>query len=522
MIINIKETTKHKPFFNALLDYFNLSSEAYDQLRFLPALLKCEEEPLMEAVQLMKQAIAAQEKILIAGDYDCDGICATTILYKTLSSFSSSIGYYIPNRFDEGYGLHVRTVQRAHEKGYTLIICVDNGVSAHEALQCANDLGIKVIIVDHHVFEQQPTCDVLVHPRLLSSYYHELSAAGLSFLIAQHFTKAIDEACVLAGICVISDVVSVTKFNRDLLRHALLLLNEGKGGVIHQICDEKEFDESTIGFKIVPLINAIGRMSDIANPNTLVRFLANPHQYNVEDFVNQMNEINQQRKDTSLSMQQKANPMIKEEDAFIIVDDDEFHEGIVGLLAGSIANKVQKPTMALTKHGTIYKGSIRSVNGYNLQEIFSNLKPLLRSFGGHALAAGISFDENQYLQIKEQLNAIMATLPKPEISYDVIEVTKQDISLEQLERLNTFRPFGTDFQEPLFYCSTKIDQVQIIKNVHLKLMIDGKSYFWWYAPQAALKCQKDDEIDLIFQYQSNVFRGVKSWQGKIIDFQLKK
>lgn len=502
--------------------HLNITKEEQLQLQESNIDLTMNEEPLNKAVEIIKEAMSNGEKIVISGDYDCDGISSTTILYHTLKKQYEHIGFYIPNRFVEGYGLRVSMVEQYHSKNYKLIICVDNGVQAHEALTRAIELGMKVLIIDHHHYDELPQCTHLLHPNLLSSFYYQLSAAGLCFLVATKLTKELDYISILAGICVVSDVVSVTHFNRHLLIRAIQLLNERKGEVIHQLYDTPNYDEGVIGFSIVPVINAIGRMSDIANPNTLVRFLSESHLFDRENFIQQLHDINTKRKEVTQTMKQMVKEQINNDDLFIILHSDQFHEGVVGLLAGSIASEYQKPVMVVSLHHGIYKGSMRSVEGFDLQVIFQDIKPELISFGGHAMAAGISFLENKLHLIDTYLQNLLATLPKIEKSFTVIEVPIEDCTIENTRMVKSFAPYGQDFPKPLFTTTAIVEQVSIIKNIHLKLQIGGRTLFYWFAPQNLLEVQKGAKIVLIYEFDENEFRGKQSWQGKIIYFEKSK
>lgn len=512
-------TVGEQSFEEALRQHLELTKE--EQLLLNESTLDetMNEEPVKKAVEIIKEAMMNNDKIVISGDYDCDGISSTTILYHTLKKQYAHIGFYIPNRFVEGYGLRVSMVEQYYAKNYSLIICVDNGVQAHDALARAAELGMKVLIIDHHHYEDQPLCTHLLHPKLLSPFYYQLSAAGLCYLVASKFSEELDYITVLAGICVVSDVVSVTQFNRHLLIKAISLLNERKGGVIHQLYDSPSYDEGVIGFSIVPIINAIGRMSDIANPNTLVRFLSESHLFDQANFIQQLHDINAKRKAITISMKEMVKQQINPDDLFIVLHSDQFHEGVVGLLAGSIASEYQKPVMVVSLHNGIYKGSVRSVEGFDLQKIFEDIKPELISFGGHAMAAGISFLENKRNLIDTYLQNLLSTFPKVEKSFSVINIPMEECTLDHTRLVKSFAPYGQDFPIPLFYSVAEVEQVSILKNVHLKLQIAGRTLFYWFAPQTLLEVQKGDKIALIYQFDENEFRGRQSWQGKIIYFE---
>ena len=229
-----------------------------------------------EVIARIRIAKARQEKVMVCGDYDADGICATAIMVDALRRFGIECGFYIPNRFSEGYGLHAHTVELAAQRQYALLITVDNGVRAHEALQKAEELGIDVIVTDHHAIDefQPPQCAALLHPFLMGEPFDTLSGAGVALEVSRALGTVNERQIVLAGIAAIGDVMAMRKETRAIVRQCIAILNEKKVRCIQLLAhDSSPWDETKIAFQVVPKLNVTGRLADKANANNTVRYL---------------------------------------------------------------------------------------------------------------------------------------------------------------------------------------------------------------------------------------------------------
>ena len=248
--------------------------------------------------EILEQARQQDRKVFVFGDYDCDGICATALMVKCLDKLGIKNGYYIPNRFTEGYGLNLNRVMQAHEKGYDILVTVDNGVSAHEALNYARDVGMTVIVTDHHVISEEVECDVLSHPELFETDYSYLCGTGVVYVLAQYLGLSDDWMKELAMIATIGDVMELKGFNVQLVREGLKLLNEHAVRNIGILGADIRFpcDETDVAFKIVPALNSIGRLADRANPNQAVRFLLTEDVREMQYLAQQIRDLNEQRK----------------------------------------------------------------------------------------------------------------------------------------------------------------------------------------------------------------------------------
>lgn len=408
--------------------------------------------PALEAVvKRIQTALNNGEKIAIVGDYDADGVCATTILFDTLQRLNASVGYYIPNRLTEGYGLTVDIIQRLQAKDYQLIITVDNGVKAQEALTYAEDQGLDVIVTDHHQCDDFLAFRWLLHPQQFPQRYQGLCGAGLVFELSRVLLRKIEPYyLVLAMIATIGDVMTVFEENRVIIQAGLKALNQQSFPTIMALLDKKsEVNEMDIGFQVVPKINTLGRLADQANANQMVRYFLCENQVTIMDTAKQINQLNQTRK--KLTEQALGLTVaMKQYGLFSVLMSSDIHEGVMGILAGKIMNQQQRPVIIMTTNQTTVKASARSPQGFDLYQFLLPFKSLFTAFGGHAAACGFSLETDK---VPEFLRAIQAASenidfqPEPVAS---IPLLQNDLSFDLISYLEQLRPFGHGFSYPLF------------------------------------------------------------------------
>lgn len=419
--------------------------------------------------QRLLQAKANSEKVLVCGDYDCDGVCATTIMYDALNILGIECGYYIPNRFTQGYGLQSETVQMAYDKGYSILITVDNGVKAKEALKLAKALGICIILSDHHSYEDEDLIyDYFLHPKIFDAYYHDLCGAGVAYLLSRSLIGNNDKHTMLACVATIGDVVSLTHANRIIVKEGLKLLNTRNYMALQLLQnDTKRWNVKKVAFQIVPKLNCLGRMANEANVNMLVRYLLLKNDNQIQTMLYQINTLNEKRKEISSKMEETAKKQIYEEASFLILYDESFHEGINGIVASKINSLTRKPVMVLSLNENILKGSIRS-NSIDLTTFFDELKPLLHTYGGHKEAAGISFEVKYLDEVKKYCEKKMKQITI-ENEVEVLSVNANELTLEAMESLSVLEPMGCGFEMPLLAVNDDICKVQTLSNgKHLK------------------------------------------------------
>lgn len=468
-------------------------------------------------VNRLLKAKDAKQKIIVCGDYDCDGICATSIMVDAIRKFGIECGFYIPNRFSEGYGLNCNTVSLAKEKGYDIIITVDNGVKASEALTLAKSYGIDIILSDHHRFEETDlVCDYFLHPDVFPEYYHGLCGAGVAYLLSRRLIGDNIKHTMLAAVATIGDIVPLVKANRIIVKEGIKLLNSASYMALQLLQnDTKKWDSKKIAFQIVPKINCVGRMADKANANMMVQYLLLENDQQIQNMLVQINTLNNTRKELSSLMENTAQRMLNE-DPFIILYDESFHEGLNGIVASKIMNQTQKPVMVLSKQDEILKGSIRSCS-IDLSNFFYGIKDKLLSYGGHKEAAGISFHLQYLNDIKSYIIEKMEDVHF-EQQLNCIFLDKKDVNYNDILSLSLLEPFGCGFSLPQFCIEDSELKVQTLSNgKHMKYIGNEISYLYFNMGQRIKKDSENNMFRFIGQLEASNYFGKKS-VNMIVDY----
>ncbi len=433
---------------------------------------------MKKGVEIIKDAIINNRKIIIYGDYDCDGVNSTTILYKALKVIGANYGYYIPNREEEGYGMHSGRIQKLYEEGYEVILTCDNGISAFEQVKLAKELGMEVVITDHHDIPLKeddngllkpsiPKADAIINPKQGDCNYpfKMLCGAGIALKFSKclfdefniEYEKFLDliQFTAIATVC---DVVDLVDENRIIVKKGLEILNESQNYGIQELknatlLNNKKIEEYHLGFVIGPCINATGRLE---TADLSVELLITEDRERAKILATQLSELNTIRQDlTKESTERIINRIESEKDKsekVIVVYDENVHESIAGIVAGRVKEKYNMPCIVLTKGKEMPKGSARSIEGYNITEELSKCSELIEKFGGHPMAAGLSIKEENIVALREKLNK--NCILKDE---DLIPVVKIDLPLslnylneELIEIIESMRPFGKGNSSPLF------------------------------------------------------------------------
>ena len=433
---------------------------------------------MKKGVEIIKDAIINNRKIIIYGDYDCDGVNSTTILYKALKVIGANYGYYIPNREEEGYGMHSGRIQKLYEEGYEVILTCDNGISAFEQVELAKELGMEVVITDHHDIPLKeddngvlkpsiPKADAIINPKQGDCNYPFKMLCGAG--IALKFSKCLfDEFNIeyekfldliqFAAIATVCDVVDLVDENRIIVKKGLEILNESQNYGIQELknatlLNNKKIEEYHLGFVIGPCINATGRLE---TADLSVELLITEDRERAKILATQLSELNTIRQDLTKESTERIINRIEEEkdksEKVIVVYDENVHESIAGIVAGRVKEKYNMPCIVLTKGKEMPKGSARSIEGYNITEELSKCSELIEKFGGHPMAAGLSIKEENIVALREKLNK--NCILKDE---DLIPVVKIDLPLslnylneELIEIIESMRPFGKGNSSPLF------------------------------------------------------------------------
>ncbi|MCR4994520.1 MAG: single-stranded-DNA-specific exonuclease RecJ [Bacteroidales bacterium] len=454
------------------------------------------------AVDRLNQALGRKERILVYGDYDVDGCTAVALVYRFLQRFTTNIDFYIPDRYEEGYGVSYRGVDFAHETNVGLIIVLDCGIKANEEIEYAKSLGIDFIICDHHVpgDELPPAVAILNAKRLDATYpYEHLSGCGVGFKLMQAFAMDNDipfsQLVPLLDLCAVSiasDIVPILGENRVLAYHGLKQINSkvsvGLKAII-EVCGllDREITLSDIIFKIGPRINASGRMQ---KGSEAVALLVERDPQKAHRMALQINAYNDQRKDLDKEMTQEANDIVERldhnhEQRAIVIYSEEWHKGVIGIVASRLTEVYCRPAVVLTRTDDMATGSARSVGGFDVYRAIDSCRDLLENFGGHTYAAGLSMKVENVPEFKRRFEAyvnenILDSQIQPELNIDAM-LDFKDINHRFYNDLRRFAPFGPDNQKPLF-CTEHVYDYGTSKVVghhqeHIKLeLVDNKSH----------------------------------------------
>lgn len=434
-------------FVSRIMNIYNLSDDKAEEL--LNPLVKAIEHPALdEMLSFIKNA----KKLFIGGDYDCDGVTSTAIAVEVAKALGvEDTGFYIPNRIKEGYGISFSTIKMAYEKGYTDILLVDNGVKALEEIRYAKSLGMRVAVVDHHIFEEPLDVDAFIHPNLFDVYGNEMCAAGLMTVIAEHAHVLSPRILAYGAVGTIGDIVPLWGKNRELVLRGIEVMNQEGIMALDSLSKRTRYttyNATTIAFQIVPKINAVGRMADLVNMNTMVEYLLSDDDAVVSSYSKQVLSLNDYRKKLGKELKHAAMAKVNG-DAVQIIEDRVFHEGLSGIVANQVVQELGRPAIILTEYDSVLKGSARS-NTISLKALFDQLPShYFEAYGGHDFAFGMTVKKLYFDDFKHDVLKHASTLPKTTSSDPSIYVDEV-ITRDEIEALLKYEPFGTDFEFPRF------------------------------------------------------------------------
>ena len=489
------------------------------------------------AVDRLNDAMGRKERIMVYGDYDVDGCTAVALVYKFLQQFYSNIEYYIPDRYEEGYGISKKAMDYAAEKGVKLIIVLDCGIKAIEEIAYAKTLGIDFIICDHHVPDDELPCAVAtLNPKREDSTYpfKHLCGCGVGFKFMQAFAKnngiPFSRLIPLLAFCAVSiaaDIVPVTGENRILAFHGLKQLNQnpsvGLKSII-EICGltGRELTMSDIVFKIGPRINASGRMQ---NGTEAVDLLVERDFQKALTEATLINEYNEQRKDVDKQMTEEANQIIaklesQKHHASIVLYDENWKKGVVGIVASRMTEMYFRPTVVLTRSGEFATGSARSVAGYDIYDAVKSCRDILENFGGHTYAVGLTLRIENIPEFRRRFQEYVNTHILPEQTEAALDIEEEvdfkDITKKLHNDLKRFAPHGPGNPKPIF-CTRNVYDYGTSKVVgrqqeHIKLeLVDSKSSnvmngIAFGQSQAARYIKSKRSFDIAFTIEENIYK----------------
>lgn len=491
--------------------------------------------PDMEiAVDRILKAIDNNEKIIIYGDYDADGITSITVLKSFLEERGLEVDSYIPNRLDEGYGLNKKAIKKVFDDGHRLMITVDCGISGIDEVDYANSLGMEVLITDHHEPAQTlPNALAVVDAKRKDNEYpfNQLAGVGVVFKLIQaisiklnleekEYLKYLDIVCIGT----ISDIVPLVDENRVIAKLGLMLVNQTRNiglKALLEVVGFKSIDSGTISFGVAPRINACGRMGH--EQIALDLFLAKDYE-TAKKLAIKLNEYNTERQSIEKRIFDEAKEKIENEEnnnACIIVGGEGWHHGIIGIVASKVTDMYFKPSILICFENNIGKGSGRSIPGFDLHEALMNCSAELEKFGGHAMAVGVTVAKDKFNEFKTKLEeyAKKCDIDKivPIINIDS-EVQLKNIDIDSVKSLKMLEPFGEANKTPLFlFKNLKINSIRALsEGKHLKLtlkednfMIDAIAF---NMGELSEKYLLDDKVDVVGSLEINSFNGNDSIQ----------
>ncbi len=503
------------------------------------------------AIERLNLALSHNEKILIYGDYDVDGTTAVALVYTFLSRYTHNIDFYIPDRYTEGYGISFKSVDFAAENGFTLVVALDCGIKAVDKVKYAAEKGIDFIICDHHNpgDELPPAVAVLDSKRDDCTYpYKHLSGCGVGFKLMQAFAQnnGIDFSLLhplldLVAVSVASDIVPITGENRVLAFYGLRQLNEnpriGLKGII-DVCkiNAKELTISDIVFKIGPRINASGRMH---SGREAVELLITQDPEFALQRSTLINNYNEERRDIDKRTTDEAKAQLVMTEGYadrhsIVVYNEEWNKGIVGIVASRLCEEFYKPTVVLTKANGLVSGSARSVKGFDLYSAIDSCHDLLENFGGHLYAAGLTMREENVEAFAKSFEDFVSQNIKqeqltPQIEIDA-EMPFSELSPRFFRILKQFAPFGPCNMKPVF-CTRRVYDAGGSRAVgkdkaHLKLELrdeSGENVFSgiaFHMSRFAEPLKAHQPIDICYTLEENSFNGITTMQLQVRDIKL--
>lgn len=522
----------------------------YPESQQLPSPLD-EFPDLVVSVELLQEAIADGEKIAICGDYDADGMTSTALLLRALNHLGADVDYAIPSRMKDGYGINERIVEEFAAGGVGLILTVDNGIAAYEPIARAVELGLSVIITDHHDLPQQlPPADAILNPKLLpdTSPYKGLAGVGVAYILAVATAQSLgklkgltNQILELFTLGTIADLAPLTGVNRRWLKRGLRALPNSQLAGIQALMQAAQVDEEQkqlqpddIGFKLGPRINAVGRIGD---PQLVIELLTTDDFLLAQVRANQCEQINQKRRQLCQQIEREAialvesTPILWQQARVLVVVAPDWHHGVIGIVASRLVERYGVPVFIGTyedEEQNIIRGSARSIDEFNVFDALNYCQDLLSKFGGHRAAGGFSFPAENLEPVKQRLSefahqCLAVEHLKPLIKIDA-RASLEQIGVQLYQQLESLQPWGIGNRTPVFWTpNVRIIKQQIVGTDHLKLVIQEdrnpktiKAVAWRWGEYFPLP----ERLDVAYKLKENNWQGDTNIELEIVGVRL--
>lgn len=510
-----------------------------------PMLLPDIEPALDRIVRAMKQ----HERILVFGDYDVDGTTGTALLVRALTSLGAQTGSYTPHRAREGYGLSETGVRQAKDEGYSLIVTTDCGTTDFPEIDLARNLGIDVVVTDHHETKDHlPAAIAVINPKRSDSRYPfpELCGCGVAFKLAQALAarlgaspESIHEHLDLVALATIADIVPLSGENRILAKHGLAQLARTRKPGLRALLEvtrleNRELNSYDVGFVLGPRINASGRMAEGASS---VRLLLTEDKQEALQLARELDSANNERRRVEESTVESALRQIQErkleQRSVLVLADETWHEGVIGIVASRVADRFYRPAIMIALDGNRGKGSGRSIPGFHLHDALKACESELLGFGGHKYAAGLTIERDRIETFDRLINDHADKVLTPELltrrltAHAFAEL--QELNPELLKALRRFEPFGADNPRPLF-AALGLEVVGFprkVGNDHLRFTVREKkgcflpAIAWGRAEDILhIEAGKENHLDILFQFDEHSYAGKTSLQLNVKDMRV--
>lgn len=525
-----------------MTDEFEIESFLYDTDLIDPYTL-----PDMEkAVERVNTALENGERITVFGDYDCDGVTSTALLYSYLCSKGANVDYYIPDRSAEGYGMNLGAIDLLKSRGTDIIITVDNGISAIEEVAYAKSMGIDVVVTDHHrVGEILPDAFAVVDPHRTDSFceFSDWAGVGVVFklvcaLDGSEGYELLEQYGDIVALGTIADIVPLKCENRIIVRSGIAFMNSalaegtlrlGLKALLDISGSREMLNSSAVAYRIAPRINAAGRMG---SAERALKLLLTDNMNEAKALSEEISDANIQRQATETEITASAveyienTPEIKHK-RVIVVEGDGWHQGVIGIVASRLVEKYGKPCIVISKNGDTAKGSGRSIDGFSLYDALSHCSDVLTQFGGHVLAAGLTVDSDKIGIFRDKINEYACNLQVavPMLKIDC-KLNPSSINFEVLSSLQILEPFGAENPQPLFgLYNMEITAIQSVGagkhlRITLRRKIDYVTVIMFSEPLETFPYRIGDIVDLAVKLGENEYQGnvQLSVQAKAIRF----